>query len=132
MTLPNGQSFLARYERVSKKVLPRNVTIARTQQIGKRRQRKCKIQQRGSLLGNIAKLGPRALTTTGLWKKGLGVGTRALNSGFGKKPVDEGIKHAPELYKFGASKTKNKALGSDFASYAVQEAQKKAVENLFG
>ena len=71
VTLPNGQSFLARYERVSRKVLPRNVTIARTWQIGPRRQRKRKTQQGSILLGNIAKVGASTLTSTGLLEKGL-------------------------------------------------------------
>ena len=31
VTLPNGRSFLARYERVSRKNLPSNVTIRRSQ-----------------------------------------------------------------------------------------------------
>ena len=43
--------------------------------------------------------------------------------------MDEGIKHAPELYKFGTSKIKNKnfktALESDIANYAVKDAKKK-------
>ena len=34
--LPNGRSFLARYERVSRRNLPQNVTIKRTRQIGPR------------------------------------------------------------------------------------------------
>ena len=50
LTLPNGQSFLCRYEGVCRKILPRNVTITRTQKIGPRRQRKT--HQGGSLLGN--------------------------------------------------------------------------------
>ena len=52
LTLPNGQSFLCRYEVVSRKILPRNVTITRTQKVGPRRQRKRKTHQGGSLLGN--------------------------------------------------------------------------------
>ena len=40
LTLLNGQSFLCRYEGVCRKILPRNVTITRTQKIGPRRQRK--------------------------------------------------------------------------------------------
>ena len=80
------------------------------------------------------KLGSKALTSTGLLKRGLDVGATALNSEFGKKLVDEGIKHAPEQYKFGTLKIKTKclkkALESDIANYALQEAQKKAVENL--
>ena len=56
------------------------------------------------------KLVTRALTSTGLLKKGLGVGASALNSEFGEKIVGKGIKHAPELHKFGTSKIKNKSL----------------------
>ena len=55
-----------------------------TQQIGPRGQRKCKTQQGGSLLGNIVKLDSKALTSTGLLKKWLGIGARTLNSEFGK------------------------------------------------
>lgn len=66
------------------------------------------MQQGASLLGTIAKLGTKALTSTGILKKGMGVGVRALNSEIGKKLVDEGIKHAPELYRIGTSKIKVK------------------------
>ena len=72
-------------------------------------------------------------------KKGLGVGVKAINSDIGEKLVDEGIKQAPELYRLGTSKIRNKnaktALESEVANYVVKEAQKKAaenVENLFG
>lgn len=40
--LPNGQSFLARYERVSRRNLPKNMTITTKIQIGPRNQRKQK------------------------------------------------------------------------------------------
>ena len=57
----------------------------------------------------------------------------------GKKLIDEGIKHAPELYKLGTSKIKNKSmkkvLESNMASYIVKKIQKKVkedVNNLFG
>ena len=135
MTLENRKSFLARYERVSRKILPRNVTITRIRQIGLRRQRQRRTQQEGSLFGSIVKLGARALTPTSLLKKGIGVGARALNFEFGKKLVDEEIEQAPELHKFGTSKIKNKglkkALELDIANYAVQEAQKR-LKTLFG
>ena len=75
-------------------------------------------------LENIAKVAERALTSTGLLKKRLDVGAKALISEFGKNLVDEGIKHAPELYKFWTSNIKNKglkkALELDSASCAVQ------------
>ena len=64
--LPNGQSFLAKYGRVRRKNLPRNVTITRTRQIGPRNRRKCKTQKGRNLLGTIGKLGTKALTSTGL------------------------------------------------------------------
>ena len=56
---------MARYERVSRKNLRRNVTIKIAQQIGLR-QRKCKTQKGSSFLGNIVNLGTKALTSTGL------------------------------------------------------------------
>lgn len=62
MRLSNGLSFLARYERVSRKYLSRNVTIKQTRQIGPKDKRKRKPQQGGSLFGTIAKLGTKALT----------------------------------------------------------------------
>ena len=104
--LSDGQSFLASFERVSKTNLPRNITITRTRQIGPRQQRKPKTQNSGSILGNIANLRARALTLNGLLKRGIDIGAKALNSALGKKLVDERIKHAPELYKFGTSKIK--------------------------
>ena len=76
---------MARYERVNRKNLPRNVTIKRAQQIGPRQQRKHKTQKSRSLLGNIVKLGTKALTSTGLLKKGLNIGLREISSEIGKK-----------------------------------------------
>ena len=53
--------------------------------------------------------------------------------------IDEGIKQAPDLYRFGTSKIKSEnvrnALESDVANYIVEETQKKAkkdLNNLFG
>ena len=126
--LPKGQSFLARYERVSRRNLPRNVTVKRTRQIGPRNKRRHKPQKSRNLLGTLAKLATKALISTWLLKKGLGVGVKALNSDIWKKLVDERIKHAPELYRLGTSKIKNKnvkmALEPEVANYVVQEAQK--------
>ena len=51
-----------------------------------------------------------------------------------EKIIDEGIKHAPDLYKYGTSKMRNKkvqkALNSDIANYIVTETQNKAKDNL--
>lgn len=60
-----------------------------------RNQRKREGQTGDSIIGNLAK-----------WE--INMGSKAINSGLGKKLVDEGLKHAPELYKYDTSKIKNK------------------------
>ena len=70
-----------------------------------------------------------------LFKRGLNAGSKAINSEIGKKTlIDEGIKRAPELYRLGTSKIRNKnvrnALNSDIANYIVEETQEKAKEDL--
>ena len=128
VTLPNGQSFVATCERANRKNLPRNVNIKKARQIGAKRQRKSKTQKSGRLLGDIVNLRTKGLTSTGLLKKGLDIGLKALSSEIGKKIIGEGIKHAPDLYKFGTSRIKYKnlkrALDLDIADYAVKKAQK--------
>ena len=58
------------------------------------------------------------------------MGSKVKNYGLGKKLIDKGKKHAPELYKLGTSKIKNKnvkrALNSDVANYIVTETHKKS------
>ena len=56
VTLPNGQTFYAKYRGKSRQNLPRNVTIRKNRTIGPRQQRTRKTQQGGSILGNIVKL----------------------------------------------------------------------------
>ena len=57
--------------------------------------------------------------------------SKAINSEIEKKLKDQGIKHAPELYKYRKSRVKNKtlnrALESDIANYVAKQAE----ENLF-
>ena len=93
-------------------------------------EKKRNTQKGGNLLGTIARLGTEALTSTGLLKKGLSAGAKAINSDIGKKLIDEGIKHAPELYRLGTSRIRNKnvrkALESEVANYVVQEGQKRS------
>ena len=58
-----------------------------------------------------------------LFNKGIDVGSRAITSEIGKKLIDERIKDAPELYKIGTFRIKNrnlkKALESDAGNYIV-------------
>ena len=130
ITLPSRDTFATRYERTSRQNLTRNVTVRRTKRIGLRKQRKRRAQlhrnvtvrrtrcaQKGgsflsSGLGKLADLGMK-FGVKNLFKKGLDVHSRAITSEItsktsGKKLIDEGIKHAPKLYKIGTSKIKNK------------------------
>ena len=127
-----------KYERTSRRNLPRNVTIRKNRINGPRQQRTRKTQQGGSILGNIGKLGAK-LGASNLLKQGVSAGTKILSSNKGKRLIDEGIKQAPDLYRFGTSKIKSenvrKALESDVANYIVEGTQKKAkkdLNNLFG
>ena len=69
---------------MSRQNLPYNLTVKQTRQIGPTNKRRHKTQKGRNLLGTLAKLGTKALTSTGLLKKGLGVGVKALNSDIGK------------------------------------------------
>ena len=79
-----------------------------TRQIGPRNKIRYETQKGGNLLGTLAKLRTKALTSTGFLKKERGVRVKVLNSDIGKKLVDKRINHAPELYRLGTSKIKNK------------------------
>ena len=56
VTLPNRQTFYARYERTSRRNLPKNITMTKNRRIRPRQGQARKIQQGGSVLGNIVKL----------------------------------------------------------------------------
>ena len=131
--LPNGQSFLVRYERVSRQNLPWNITIKRIRRIGPRNRRKRKARKRGSLLRELAKWGAKLGAKT-VFKKGVSAGSKALSSEIGKKVIDEGIKNARNLDRFGTSKIRNEnlknALESDAANYIVKETHKKVKEDI--
>ena len=57
ITLPNKETFLARYERTGRRVLPGNITIKNNRKIGLRQQRGRRGQQGGRLIVNALKLG---------------------------------------------------------------------------
>ena len=62
------------------------------------------------------------------------MGSKSINSVFGKKLINEGIKQIPNIYKYGISKIKNKnvqrALNSDLAIIVVDETQSRAKNSL--
>ena len=146
ITLPKGEAFVARYEKTSRQNLPKNITVRQTRQIGRRKQRRWRAQlcknvtvrrkrhaqkDENFLSSGFGKLADHGMKfgAKKLFQKGLDVGSWALTSEIGQKLINEGIKHAPELYKIGTSKIKNnnlkKALESDFANYVVEETHKK-------
>ena len=132
VNLPNGTSFVSRYERISRKELPRNIRVTRARKVGLRKdnrqilvnlaapvfkKRRRKRRQAGRGVGeNLAKLGVE-------------IGSKALKSSFGKRLINKGIENIPNIFKFGVSKIKNKnlkrALDSEVADMVVEEAQKK-------
>ena len=125
-------------ERISRKQLPRNTRVKRARKIGLRRNNrrilinlaapafrkiKQKRRQPGSGLGGD------------LTKMEIQMGSKALNSSIGRKLINKGIDNIPNIFKFGASKIKNKnvqkALQSEIADMIVQEGQNK-LKNKYG
>ena len=49
VNLPNGTSFVSRYERISRKQLPGNIHVSRTRTVGPRNKRKTKKKVRFGL-----------------------------------------------------------------------------------
>ena len=73
ITLPNGRTFIARYERVSQKNLLSNLTIKRKRTMGPRQQRKHKTQTGSGMLGNVFRVG-KNMITLGAITKGISLG----------------------------------------------------------
>ena len=57
------------------------------------------------------------------------MGSKVLNSAFGRKIINKGIDNIPNMFKYGVSKIKNKnvkrALNSDITNIIIDEAQDK-------
>ena len=85
------------------------------------------------MLENIAKWGVNMKAKT-FFKTGLNARSKALSSEIGKKLIDAGIKHAPELYALRASTIRNEnvraALDSDVPNYISKSNTKKVKEDL--
>ena len=159
INLPNGRSLVSKWERISRKQLPINIKVTRNRTIGPRRNnrqiyfnlaregfRKIKRKRRKDAINRLGPVNDRVNQTgsglgSNLVKAGFDLGAKALGSEFGKKLINKGIDNIPNLFKFGASKIKNKnvkrALDSEIASMVVNEAQGRARKkynstNLFG
>ena len=89
--LPDGQTFYARYERVSRKNLSANVTINKSRTIGLRRGHKPK-QQEAGILSRVFKLGTKLFKPSYLKKKNLKLVLDRQTLPSEKKIIKEGIK----------------------------------------
>ena len=131
VNLPNGNTFLARYERISWKQLPKNIRVTCPRKIGPRKNnRRILLNLAGPALKKIRKKWRQSGKGLGgnLAKLGIEMGSRALNSSIRKRLINKGIDNIPDIFKYGVSKiNKNlkRALDSEVADMVVEEAQKK-------
>ena len=75
----DGQSFVARYEKLSRKSLPSNIT-KKLQRIGPRWQRTRQTKKSGNIVGNIVRLGAKVgskLGSSGFFRRAITTGTTA-------------------------------------------------------
>ena len=143
VNLPNGRSFVSKWERISRKQLPMTIKINRVKTVGARRNN-CriyfnlardsfrKIKRKWKQAARQAALQQSGQGGLGseFFKTSLKLGSKVLGSEIGKKIINKGIDNIPNIFKFGASKIKNKtinnALNSEIADLVVNEAQNRA------
>lgn len=104
VNLPNGRSFVSKWERISRKKLPINIKVTRNKTIGPRRNNRMiyftlarpalkkirKKKRREAIRNRLNPIHDRVNQTgsgmgSNLLKAGLDIGSRALGSEFGKK-----------------------------------------------
>ena len=136
VNLPNGRTFTSKWERISRKQLPMNIKVKQNRTIGARQNnRRIWINQVAPAFKKIKATWKKARQSakglaSNLAKVGLELRSKALGSEFGKKLINKGIDNIPNIFKFGASKIKNKnvqkALKSEIADIVMEEAQNRA------
>ena len=134
--LPNGRSFISRWERINRKQLPINIKVSRNRTIDPRRNVRRKKKQEQNRVARVNQLYPDMLPQIGsgigqnLLKAGINLGSKAIGSDIGKKIINKGIDNIPNIFKFGRSKIKNKnikkALKSEIADMVVGEVKDQA------
>ena len=62
VNLPNGTSFVSRYERISRKKLPGKISVSRTRTVGPRNKRKTKKKVRFTLTNTTTQDRKRRIT----------------------------------------------------------------------
>ena len=96
--LPDGRTFYARYERVSRKNLPANVTVKKARTIGLRRRHISKQQQGSRILETVFNVG-KMLFKSSYITKAFGIGSKTAKLAIGQKIIEEGIKQTLAIYK---------------------------------
>ena len=142
VNLPNGRSFVSKWERISRKQLTMNIRVNRVRTIGPSRNN-CRIYfnlARDAFRKIKQKRKEAARQQSGkgrgsdFAKMGLNLGSKILGSEIGKKLISKGIDIIPNIFKFGASKIKiktvNCAFNSEIADLEVKEAQKKSQKKI--
>ena len=145
--LPDGTSSVARYERISRKNLPGNITVTKTRTVGPRNRRKARTKRK-RVRFNLANTPTqdrakrikkkyrrfqfgRGLAST-LANLGLKMDSKAINSVLGKKLIDKEIENISNIVRYGSSKIKNKkvqrALDSDIVNYITRRNTKQSKE----
>ena len=155
VNLPDGRFFTSRWERISRKQLHINIKVTRKRTIGPRRNNRAiylnqaapafkKIQRRRKR-EVLDRLGPvydrvqgGGRLVSNLARAGLELGSKTIGSEFGRKLINKGIDNIPNIFKFGASKIKNKniqrPINSEIVNMIVDEVQnrvKNKYDNLF-
>ena len=145
--LPDGTSFVARYERISRSSLPGNIRVTRTRTVGPRNRQAPRIRKKRVRFNlantptqdrarRIKKKYRRLQSGKGLASTianlGLTMGSKAINSVLGKKLIDKGIENISNIVRYGSSKIKNKnvqrALDSDIVNYITRRNTKQSKE----
>ena len=151
INLPNGRSFTSKWERISRKNLPINISVKRQRTIGPRKNnrmiylnlavpafKKIKARRKKEIVDRLGPVYDRINQSgkgiaSNLIKAGFDLGSKAIGSEFGKKLINKGIDNIPSIFKFEVSKIKNKnvqdALSSDIAEIVVDAAQNRANNN---
>ena len=151
VNLPNGRSFTSKWERISRKNLPINISVKRQRTIGPRKNnrmiylnlavpafKKIKARRKKEIVDRLGPVYDRINQSgkgiaSNLIKAGFDLGSKAIGSEFGKKLINKGIDNIPSIFKFEVSKIKNKnvqdALSSDIAEIVVDAAQNRANNN---
>ena len=111
VNLPNGTSFVSKHERISRKKLPRNISVTKTREIDLRRDnRRILVNLAAPAFRKIRRKRRQAGRGFGenLAKLRIEMESRALNSSSGKRHIKKGIDNMTNILKFGVSKIKNK------------------------